>query len=427
MKILHIAPHLGGGVGKAHMALAQARVSREGGDPAAGSVRVHRHAYALLEPPRDLHYAEAIERAGCEIHVLPLPGRLAAVVENADIVQIEWWNHPRLFQWLTQHPLPAMRLAIWVHISGLAPPLVPRTLTGLADKILFTSASSYGAPNLADEIAGRPTAFSVVNSGFGLDGVESRPRTPGEPLRFAYLGTIDFIKMHPDLFDLIDEVGADIRLHLWGRHDPGGEVARRAAAMRHPERVCFEGYTSDAASILAATDVFLYLLAPDHYGTAENALVEAMSAGAVPIVWNNPAEAAIVVDGETGFVVGSRAAFLARMAEIVRDPAGLDRLRRSARSAVARRHAPRASLAALDRAYGGAMDEPKRVRDFRSALGPDARAWFLSSLTDTAAARIEENRLLSDRTSKGSLGHFRLCCPQDDSLAALEARTGRVA
>ena len=52
-------------------------------------------------------------------------------------------------------------------------------------------------------------------------------------------------------------------------------------------------------------DIFFYPLQPDHYGTAENALVEAMSLGLMPVVLDNPAEMAIVRDGETGFVARS--------------------------------------------------------------------------------------------------------------------------
>jgi glycosyltransferase involved in cell wall biosynthesis len=45
------------------------------------------------------------------------------------------------------------------------------------------------------------------------------------------------------------------------------------------------------------------LLNPYHYGTAENILLEAISAGVVPIVLNNPAEMALVEDRKNGFIV----------------------------------------------------------------------------------------------------------------------------
>ena len=75
--------------------------------------------------------------------------------------------------------------------------------------------------------------------------------------------------------------------------------------MRHPHRVNFMGQASDPTAALADADIFFYPLQRDHYGTAENALVEAMSLGLTPVVLNNPPEMAIVRDSETGFVAKS--------------------------------------------------------------------------------------------------------------------------
>ena len=50
---------------------------------------------------------------------------------------------------------------------------------------------------------------------------------------------------------------------------------------------------------------FFYPLQREHYGTAENALIEAMSLGSTALVLNNPAEMAIIRDAETGFIAAS--------------------------------------------------------------------------------------------------------------------------
>ncbi len=98
MKILHVAAHLGGGVGKAHAALAEAR--RETGSQ-------ERHRFLLLEHPQDSRFAERIAAAGCEVVVSPPPDETARLVAEADILQIEWWGHPRLYEVLARTALPA--------------------------------------------------------------------------------------------------------------------------------------------------------------------------------------------------------------------------------------------------------------------------------------------------------------------------------
>jgi glycosyltransferase involved in cell wall biosynthesis len=413
MKILHIAPHLGGGVGKAHAALAAARR-----DPSGGAASQHRHSYVLLEQPRDTVYVGLLREAGCVLHVTPEAETLKALVADADIVQVEWWNHPRLYQVLAMTDWPRMRLVFWVHISSLAPPLVPGALLDLADKALFTSPCSLGADNLRASIQARPDAFGVINSGFVFPADPRPPGDAGASVRFGYLGTLDFAKMHPGFFDLVDGMDTDIRISLWGRLDPEGEVAERAASMRHPDRICFEGYAVEPARVLSSLDVFVYLLAPGHYGTGENALVEAMSLGAVPIVWNNPAERAIVKDRATGYVVRSEGEFAARLALLAGDADRLRRLSAAAREDVALQRTPQASLRALDAVYARVAEEPKRSRDFAAALGRTSRDWFLSSLPSRDAALASGDRLLSASTSKGSLGHFRECLGGDQSLAA---------
>lgn len=419
MKVLHLAPHLGGGVGKAHAAMAEAAM---GLSPRA-AIPVH-HDYALLEPPRDLGYADRIRKAGCALHIAPELDQLAALAADADIVQVEWWNHPRLYNLLVTNRLPDMRLVTWLHISGLVIPLVPPSLVALADQTLFTSPCSFGAENLRAAILDRPQSFGVVNSGFGLDDPADDKRRVDAPLRFGYLGTLDFLKMHPDFFDFVDAVEPDIRVHLWGRYDRDGDVAKRAAAMRFPNRIRFEGYTSDPAQVLSQLDVFIYLLAPDHYGTAENALVEAMSTGVVPIVFANPAESYIVKNRQTGYVVDSRTAFVSIIESLIRDPGQLVPIRSAARAEVSRHFSPTLSVLALHSVYDDVMRQPKRRRDFAAALGRDARAWFLSSLSTSESADLAGARLLSHVASKGSLGHFRSCFPQDKSLETLGRRAG---
>lgn len=67
----------------------------------------------------------------------------------------------------------------------------------------------------------------------------------------------------------------------------------------------FKGYTDNVARELSELDLFPYILNPYHYGTAENALLEAMAMGVIPIVLGNPCERAIVEHGRTGIVVNN--------------------------------------------------------------------------------------------------------------------------
>ena len=173
-----------------------------------------------------------------------------------------------------------MRAVFWSHISGLSAPLIPPGLMDEAARFVFTTEASLAAPSVAERRQIARKKIAVVNSGFGYANALPRPMRRGKP-RIAYLGTVDFVKMHPGFFDAIDGlIDNDIQVSVWGHVDPAGAVAAKAKAMRHPERIAFMGETSDPAAALADADIFFYPLQPDHFGTAENALVEAMSLGA---------------------------------------------------------------------------------------------------------------------------------------------------
>ena len=63
MKILHVTPHLGGGVGKAHAAIS-----------AALPKEAVEQTFLLLEEPRDRRYAEMVEAGGARVGVSGVAG-----------------------------------------------------------------------------------------------------------------------------------------------------------------------------------------------------------------------------------------------------------------------------------------------------------------------------------------------------------------
>jgi glycosyltransferase involved in cell wall biosynthesis len=215
------------------------------------------------------------------------------LVADADVVQFEYWGHPTLDAVIAEIGIPQASVCR-LHISGVGKPSLPLSLLHAVDRVALTSPISR--PLLSAQLL-RKT--SVINSGFGFDNAPQRVHR--ERPAIVYLGTVDFKKLHRGIFDAVDALDDDMApVSLYGHISP--EVATCAAAMRHPERIELRGHTLDPVSALAEADIFFYPLRRDHYGTAENALVEAMSMGLVPVVLDNPAETKIVTHGKSGFV-----------------------------------------------------------------------------------------------------------------------------
>ena len=183
----------------------------------------------------------SIEAGGARVVIADGLDHVAGLAAAADIVQFEFWNHPRLFECLARCAFPAMRSVFWSHISGLAKPVIQPGLMEEAGRFVFTTEASLAMPSVAAYGRGRTKAKSPSSIAASvLPTADGGARANGRKPAIAYLGTVDFVKMHPGFFDAIDGlVGDDIRVCGLGRFDPSGPVAARARAMRHPERIKF--------------------------------------------------------------------------------------------------------------------------------------------------------------------------------------------
>jgi glycosyltransferase involved in cell wall biosynthesis len=403
MKILHVAPHLGGGVGKAHAAISAALPD------------IVEQTFVLLEPPRERRFADAIEAAGARITVAGNLDQIAALARDADIVQFEFWNHPRLLECLVRCDFPAMRSAFWSHISGLSTPLIAPGLIEEAGRFAFTTEASLGASAVTELPEAAKRKLAVINSGFGFPNASRRTPEKGRAPVIAYLGTVDFVKMHPGFFDAVDRLVGNVRVSVWGNADDA--VVVRSRAMLHPERIVFCGETKDPQAALAEADIFFYPLRRGHFGTAENALVEAMSLGLSAVVLDNPAEAAIVRDCETGFVAHSIDECVSLLQMLLLLPDLRDKISKNAVREVEENRTPAQSALEFMILWLGLASEEPRHSDFQRVLGDDPAAWYLATQCLPGAAwQAPEFR---EKPAKGSLAHFESVFAGDASFARL--------
>jgi glycosyltransferase involved in cell wall biosynthesis len=344
MRILHMAAHLGGGIGKAHAAVA--------GELPRGIERT----FLLLEEPIDRRYADAVALRGARVIVERDPARIRSLALQSDIVQLEYWGHPLLNEYAPFALVPGVKTVCWCHVSGLFPPALPTFLA--ADRLVLTSDISL--PAVPRGVRDRSC---VIGSGFGFAGMEWHAPPRRKPA-IAYLGTVDFKKLHRGLFDAVDAFDEDMApvsapVSLWGHIS--ADVAACAAAMRHPERVALRGHTLDPVSALAEADIFFYPLRHDHYGTGENALVEAMSMGLVPVVLDNPAETKIVTHGESGFVAHTIDECVSYLRRLVREPSLREAMGASA-AREAQTRSPARSADAFVALWAGLIAETSNVQ-----------------------------------------------------------------
>lgn len=423
MDVLHLTAHLGGGVGKALSGLA-ARASRSGGGV--------RHTIVCLEPPEKDQFLNQARDTGCEVIVCPDSGDLAARIMVADVVQLEWWNHPATIQALCDLPDLPVRLIAWSHISGLHNPIIPQGLMLSAHKTLFTSPCSLEAAEVSALLPQIEDCVGVVSSSGGFAGLPQPSTQPdGAEIAVGYVGSLNFAKLHPRYVDYLAAVALPgFTVRLIGDATNQGILTRQCEHAGKAGLLAFRGYSTDIASELASINVLAYLLNPEHYGTTENALLEAMAMGIVPIVLDNPAERRIVEDRKTGLIVRSPAQFAQAVEWLAEHPGERTRLGTSAARSVRERFTAENMEARLNEHYRSVMASEKRSIGFRRIFGETPSDWFLACQGNRALFRSdgaidpdigEMARYGLLEKSKGTVFHFHRYFP-DDPLLALWAQ-----
>ncbi|MGD9731204.1 MAG: glycosyltransferase family 4 protein [Desulfamplus sp.] len=298
IKILHITPHLGGGVGRVLLNyLAKAKYDSS-----------FIHKLACLDYAND----NAIDIAQ-NIGIL-LNDRLAAnipkllkMIIQADIVLIHWWNHPLLYNFLVRTEIPPCRLLIWSHISGFYPPYIfTDKILQYPDLFVFTTPVSYETKevkSLSDEYKKN---LRVVWSTGGVKHVKEVKYQPHKGFNIGYIGTVDYCKMHPDFLNMCSMIDIpDVKFIVCGG-DKENEIYKEAEQIGISDKFIFTGLIKDINKYLSIFDVFGYPLAPYHYGTCDQVLAESMACGVVPVVLSNRMETYMVKDGITGIVVDTK-------------------------------------------------------------------------------------------------------------------------
>lgn len=411
---------MGGGVGKVLARLAAESRRRQDGI---------RHTVVCLEQMEKTQFVEQFQAQGGTLLVCPSSQELDRQIRQSDIVQLEWWHHPVVAGWMCSGELPPMRLVVWSHVSGLHAPEITPAFAAMPHRFLCTSPCSIEHGALAGLTGALGERLGVVVSSGGFADMPAPPeRSKGDSLRIGYVGTLNFAKLHPRILDFVAAARLPrFRLALVGDPTTGARLLADAASRGCEHRLEVRGYKTEIADELASFDVLAYLLNPLHYGTAENALLEAMAMGVVPIVLDNPAERHLVQHMETGLVVNSPGEFADALDWLATHQMERARLSVNAAATVRSAFAIERTADGLQCHYEAVRAEDKRSFDFRPVFGQEPADWFRSCQGDEVRRFSNDSHsrqvvgrgpeFLYERT-KSSVFHYRTIYPTDRRLAS---------
>lgn len=403
MKILHITTHMGGGAGNAisDMILLD---------------RKNQHRLICLQGCEKRQFIDrCLERGICVLEQ-PDASLEAEEIGRADVVIMHWWHHPVMCGFLARFPEIPCRLVLWSHISGCGYPILHKSFVALFDRVFFTSPCSYENPEWQSaEIEVIRKKSDIV---YGLGNLEALreewpPRQAGEKFVVGYVGTLGNAKLNERFPEFCMEVIGripQVRFLMVGDLDDAQWLLKEIAHKGLEEYFAFTGYCTDVRKQLAKMDVFGYPLNEKHFGTTENAILEAMAAKLPVVALRQNTEKYIVSHLKTGMLVRDKREYADAIHALYRDPELRKTMGEMARAAVFEKYSAQRNVEAFRTGLECVRQKEKRSVHFEAQCGKQPYEWFLSGL-DAAEERWFRDSLESGRKKEAAEEHIRTCMP----------------
>lgn len=364
---------MGPGVGKALSALSVAAIT-------SGSN--YNHKILLLEEPQNFQYINICRNNNIEVVWPKDRDSITSVIANTDIVQLEWWHHPLGLGVLELLSTIPIRLTVWSHISGCNYPAIPASFIHVPEHFFFTTAYSLENPLWTKGEKKRIKSASTIACGSGgyenVSGVVHKKHTG---FNIGYIGTLDFRKLHSDFVGFCSKVDLqDARFILVGNPENKGKILEQAYKKNMGNRFEFTGFTFDVKSEFERFDLFGYILNPDHYGTTDNVLLEAMAAGMPIVVLNQCGEKHVIKHMKTGIVVKNKQEYGEAVKYLYNNPEQRKNLGKKAKEAAFNNFSPTTTMQKLHHQYSSIISSPKKHYNFAKIFGEQPYQWFLSGL-----------------------------------------------
>lgn len=359
ISVLHIFHSLTVG-GAARTAIATAKYSARLGP--------YRHKIAVLSlgvtDSRAIAFAMS---QGMEVPIVRNRAELHAAMADSDIVQINWWQHPEMHEFL-RAPMPPVRLLGWFHCAGQhAPQRVTEELVDIMDLAVAGSFYTYEAPGFCGiEPQEKLRRTAMVNGGADFERLQGFSAKPHNGINVSYIGTVDFTKMHRHFVRMSAAVkSADVRYIVCGgpKH---AYLRAQAEGLGQAQRFDFRGYVEDIRSVLEITDIYGYPLAEDTYAASELNLQEAMYCGIPPVVFPHGGIKRLVENGVSGLVVNSEHEYAEAIDQLANDRELRARLGQGAAKVAREKFGAQRWAPEMNRCYTQLMQQPKQTRTWGS-------------------------------------------------------------
>jgi len=273
MKVLHITPHYGGGIAPAIVGIFEAINAT--------------HILLEIEETQDSVSLSLLQQFNARPQSISVLLDKLKLLENSDVVIFHYGATDPWLNWLKLMSFEDC------FITGRLVLLNHRSMSYNGKQAVFIGEIFQSCIQSGFARQGLPKNWTLIPT------CSSKDFAPIPSIlrkqKAVHIGTLAYKKVASDFFDLAGKLlGHGIPLAIYGKQiDP---TFLRNTQENQSKQLEYCGYAVEKLPILSSCSYFFYPLNTNHYGTTENALLEAMLAGALPLVRDNVTERAILGD-----------------------------------------------------------------------------------------------------------------------------------
>ncbi len=360
--ILHITPHVSGGLER--VLLSTLKYSNNENSPFL-------HEIIILDKKHFTnHTKKKFLKYDKFIHIGKEYDFIKKKICEADIVQVEYWNHPQIYEFLTNFRFPLCRLVLCCHINGFSrPQTITKNVVDFSDIFLCTTKATRKHPlfiskkNIDRKKKLRFVNYPVDFKRFG----KIKPKSH-KGFNISYIGSLDYSKLHKDFLEMSSAINLPKTniIVCGGGHDKS--KIEKEAKKYTKTKFRFKGFIENLKNILKITDILGYPLNKNHFGTGEQVIIEAMYSKIPIVAFANRTEKEIIQNKKTGILVKNKDDYVQAIKCLYNDSKKRKKIGLNAHRHILTNLSPSVSFNNLNKVYKKLMYSKKKLRKFRTKI-----------------------------------------------------------
>ena len=291
-------------------------------------------------------------------------------MREADIIQVEYWNHPMIYRFLNSFDFPKSRVIFCLHNNGLSrPTVITKSIVNYCDVFLSTTKASQKHPLFQlknNRIFKKKLKF--IKYPVDFERFKSIKLKKHKGFNIGYIGSVDYSKIHKSFISMSAAINIPNSKFIICGEGHDRKKIQKESKRYLKSKFKFVGFVENVKKILESLDIFGYPLNPTHFGSGEQAIIEAMHAGLPVVAFSNPAEKEIIKNKENGILVNSENEYLESMKFLYNNPSERKRIGDNARKHIISELSPKKCFKKLDSIYSKTMKLNKRIRFFERLI-----------------------------------------------------------